>query len=115
VGDRHVGEQRLGTARWRAAGIEVPAHVVTADDATVGKPDPQPFLAAARALGVEPGRCLVCEDSDSGGRSRMSAGAATIAVGDQVWHHTPAARIPDLSALVVTVVTARGSIIVTTR
>jgi sugar-phosphatase len=36
------------------------------DDVTRGKPDPDPFLAAAEALGVEPARCLVVEDSAAG-------------------------------------------------
>lgn len=38
----------------------------TAEDVTVGKPDPQIFLVAAARLGVEPSRCVVVEDAPAG-------------------------------------------------
>ncbi len=39
-----------------------------------GKPDPHLFLAAARAGGVAPARCLVVEDSVPGSRAARAAG-----------------------------------------
>ncbi|MEZ5409443.1 MAG: HAD-IA family hydrolase [Acidimicrobiales bacterium] len=93
--------RRLGTARWQGAGLPVPERLVTADDVTAGKPDPQPFLAAARVLGVEPARCVVFEDSASGGRAAVAAGAAVVAVGQQPWPFEPAARVPDLRSVCV--------------
>lgn len=70
----------LAAARLRAAGIPSPARLVTADDITRGKPDPQPFLTAARVLGVDPGQCLVVEDAPSGLLAGRAAGCATIAL-----------------------------------
>jgi HAD superfamily hydrolase (TIGR01509 family) len=40
--------------------------IVSADDVTRHKPDPDVFLEAARRLGVEPRFCLVFEDTDPG-------------------------------------------------
>ena len=40
--------------------------IVSAEDVTVGKPDPQVFLAAAKRLGVDPARCVVVEDAEAG-------------------------------------------------
>lgn len=93
--------RRLGEARWRSAGVVVPAHVVTADDGIRGKPDPQPYLAAAALLGVEPARCIVFEDSPAGGAAAVAAGAITIAVGHQPWTAAPAARVTDLASVTV--------------
>lgn len=70
----------LAVARQRAAGIPVPAVVVTADDVVRGKPDPEPFLAAARLLGVDPSRCLVVEDAPAGLAAGRAAGMTTLAV-----------------------------------
>jgi HAD superfamily hydrolase (TIGR01509 family) len=44
-----------------------------------GKPDPAPYLAACKRLGVEPVQCLAVEDSLAGCRSAHSAGLFTIA------------------------------------
>ena len=95
--------RRLAVARWEGAGIPVPAadRSVSADDVSAGKPDPEPFLAAAACLGFDPTRCVVFEDSSSGGAAGAAAGATVIAVGDQPWSTKPAARIPDLTAVTV--------------
>ena len=54
--------------------------VVTADDVTRTKPDPEPYLTAARRLGVAPARCVVLEDSPSGVAAATAAGCAVVAV-----------------------------------
>ena len=56
------------------------AAVVTGDEVTHGKPHPEPYLAAARLLGVDIGRCVAIEDSVPGVASAEASGAATIAV-----------------------------------
>ncbi|MET7465212.1 HAD family phosphatase [Nonomuraea sp. NPDC005501] len=54
--------------------------VVTADDVTRTKPDPEPYLTAARLLGVQPVRCVVLEDSPTGVAAATAAGCAVVAV-----------------------------------
>ncbi len=95
--------RRLAEARWSGAGLARPAVTVTADDVEKGKPSPEPFLTAAHLLGVPPGRCVVFEDSASGGMAARSAGTIPIAVGSQVWPFAPAARIDDLTSVTVAV------------
>lgn len=93
--------RRLAEARWRGAGLPIPPVTVTAEDVERGKPDPEPFLTGAARLGVEPDRCLVLEDSPSGGAAARAAGALVIAVGPQPWPIEPEARIADLTRLSV--------------
>ncbi|NTV39923.1 MAG: HAD-IA family hydrolase [Demequinaceae bacterium] len=71
-------------ARIRLEGVGFPAPLVLigADDVTRGKPDPEGFLAAAEALGVDPGRCVVFEDSPAGLEAALAAGAQAVVVGD---------------------------------
>ena len=54
--------------------------VVVGDDVTDGKPHPEPYLTAARLLGVAPERCVAIEDSPTGVRSAMAAGCMTIGI-----------------------------------
>ena len=54
--------------------------VITGDEVEHGKPHPEPYLAAARALGVEVGDCVAIEDSPTGVRSAVAAGVPTLAV-----------------------------------
>ena len=50
------------------------------EDYPHGKPDPACFLLAARRLGLEPGECLVFEDSMAGVRAARAAGMCCIAL-----------------------------------
>lgn len=54
--------------------------LVTGDEVSHGKPHPEPYLAAARLLGVHPADCVAIEDSPTGVRSATAAGVPTIAV-----------------------------------
>ena len=54
-------------------GLEVDA-LVTAEDIRRGKPFPDLFLAAARALGARPESCIVIEDSEVGIEAAQRAG-----------------------------------------
>ncbi|MFJ3583136.1 HAD-IA family hydrolase [Streptomyces sp. NPDC090127] len=53
---------------------------VTADDTDRTKPHPEPYLAAARALGVDPAGCLAVEDSPAGIAAAEAAGCRVAAV-----------------------------------
>jgi HAD superfamily hydrolase (TIGR01509 family) len=54
--------------------------VVTAEDVSATKPDPEPYLLAAKLLEMEPGRCFALEDSPNGVASAEAAGCRVIAV-----------------------------------
>jgi beta-phosphoglucomutase len=54
--------------------------IVSAEDVTVGKPDPQVFLKAAEKLRVPPSRCVVVEDAAAGVEAAKRAGMRSIGV-----------------------------------
>jgi len=56
------------------------AAVVTGDEVQRGKPDPLPYLTAAKLLDVRPDDCVVVEDSVPGIMSGLAAGATVLAV-----------------------------------
>jgi beta-phosphoglucomutase len=62
--------------------------VVSSEDTTRGKPDPQVFLVAAERLGVPPGRCVVVEDAVAGVQAARAGGMKCIGV-TFVGHHPP--------------------------
>lgn len=53
--------------------------LVSGDEVSAGKPDPEPYLKGAESLGLEPGLCVALEDSKPGLASAEAAG--TIAIG----------------------------------
>jgi len=100
------GGRRLATTRLHAAGLAIPPTMITANDITHGKPDPQPYLAGAAALGFDPRTCLVFEDAPSGIRAAHAAGATVIALPTTYPREELAASdliIPSLAAVSVTV------------
>ena len=56
------------------------AFVLTGEDVTHGKPDPEMYLQAAAQLEIAPGEMLVLEDSGNGCAAAVAAGACTVAV-----------------------------------
>jgi beta-phosphoglucomutase family hydrolase len=56
------------------------AAVVTSEDVSRGKPDPEVFIAAATALRLPPGRCVVVEDAVVGVQAALAAGMPAVAV-----------------------------------
>jgi HAD superfamily hydrolase (TIGR01509 family) len=58
--------------------------VVTGDNVSHGKPHPEPYLHAARLLGVEPGACVAIEDSNPGASSAEAAGCRVLVVENHV-------------------------------
>jgi HAD superfamily hydrolase (TIGR01509 family) len=86
------GDRRLASVRLAAADIAAPV-LVTADDVTVAKPDPEGYLLAARRIGATPNDCLVVEDAAAGVEAGRRAGMrvagvrgveADLAVGDLI-------------------------------
>ena len=86
----------LAIARFSGAGIPYPSNIVCGDDVQRGKPDPEPYLAGAAKLGIDPANCVVFEDSPAGGAAAVAAGARVVAVGEVEWHVEPIARVKDL-------------------
>ena len=72
------GTRRLATGRIAAAGLPMPGELITADDVTVGKPDPAPYVLAAKRLGFEAKRCLVVEDAPAGVAAGLASGATVL-------------------------------------
>jgi len=60
--------------------------LVASEDTSRHKPEPEPFLEAARRLAVDPARCVVWEDSDLGIEAARRAGMTWIDVRS---FHTP--------------------------
>ncbi len=56
--------------------------IVTRSDVERPKPHPEPYLLAARRLGVDPAHIVAVEDSHAGVRSATAAGIATVMVPD---------------------------------
>jgi len=70
----------LARARLAAAGIPMPRFIVTAEDVTVGKPNPQCYILGAERLGVRPSDCLVFEDVPAGIQAGEAAGADVMVI-----------------------------------
>jgi HAD superfamily hydrolase (TIGR01509 family) len=56
------------------------ATIVSGDDVTRGKPDPQVFAIACERLSLSPSRCVVIEDAPVGIEAAMAAGTKSIGV-----------------------------------
>lgn len=92
----------LARARMGAAGVGMPAIAVTADDISASKPDPEGFLAAAAALGVDPSDCLVFEDSAAGIAAGRAARMRVVGVGAGAKAFGADWTVPDLAGVRVT-------------
>lgn len=72
------GNRVLATARLAGSGIARPEVVVTADDVTRGKPDPEGYALALRRLGAVAVRSVVFEDTPTGIAAARAAGVGTV-------------------------------------
>lgn len=93
----------LTLRRLAAVGIPLPKVLVAADDVTKGKPHPQPYMLAARALGFDASAAVAFEDAPAGLISAREAGAATVVVGAYEGEATAGLpRVADLTGVTVT-------------
>lgn len=69
----------LAEVRIKAAGLPVPKKMVTSNDITRGKPDPEPYVKGAGLLGYPIEKCVVFEDVPAGVQSGKSAKARVVA------------------------------------
>lgn len=77
----------LAIERLKAAGVPLPAVMVSADDVGTGKPDPACYILAAERLGVPVADCLVFEDAPVGIAAGVASGARVVVV--TTTHHQP--------------------------
>ena len=54
--------------------------ILTGDDVSEGKPHPEVYLRAAANFGLSPANMMVLEDSQTGCRAAVAAGAFAVAV-----------------------------------
>ncbi|SER52700.1 sugar-phosphatase [Faunimonas pinastri] len=73
-------DRGLADVRLQAAGIPLPDIIITAEDVSAGKPDPEGYAKAARLLGFEPAETIVFEDAPAGLLAGRNAGARTLAL-----------------------------------
>jgi HAD superfamily hydrolase (TIGR01509 family) len=83
--------------------------IIGGDDVLRGKPFPDPYLQAAKALGVRPEDCVAFEDSNTGLRSAEAAGTKAIGIpnfveipmipGRIIWTTLDGVRVKDLQKL----------------
>jgi len=85
--------RRLADAVIASAPTGSFAASITGDEVRLGKPDPEPYLAAAAALGLDAADCVAIEDSPTGVASALAAGCATLGVP----HVVPIAAAPGLT------------------
>jgi sugar-phosphatase len=70
----------LAHARLKAAQLPIPPLLITGDDVSRGKPDPQPYLMAASGLGIAAQACIVVEDAPAGIRAGKNAGMRVVGI-----------------------------------
>ena len=90
------GTRYLATARLKLANLPTPNVLVSADDVSKGKPDPEPYLMGAKLLGMKPAECLVIEDAPAGIRAAHAGGMKAIAITSTY----PASELQEADAVV---------------
>lgn len=73
------------------------AHIITANDISRSKPDPEGYLLGANKIGVAPKNCVVFEDSAQGVKAGKSAGAYVVGLTTTL----PAERIAPYSDRII--------------
>jgi HAD superfamily hydrolase (TIGR01509 family) len=76
---RRLADIVLGAIR-ADLGVDPFDMTVCGDEVPARKPDPAPYRQAMAGLGVEPGECLVIEDSRAGIGAGLAAGVAVLGV-----------------------------------
>ena len=73
-------QRELALRRLTAAGLPIPAILITAEDVSRGKPAPDGYALAAERLGVSANACLVFEDAPAGVLAGEAAGADLVVI-----------------------------------
>ena len=70
----------IGSVAGRTNALEFFEPLIIGDECVHAKPHPEPYLAACRAIDVDPERCVAFEDSVSGATAAVAAGVRTIGI-----------------------------------
>lgn len=89
--------QHLELLRWFP-----PAHIIYDDGTLAGKPAPDIYLRAAKALDLPPQSCLVIEDSRSGIQAAQAAGIGHITALGPAERHAELAELPGVTRVITT-------------
>lgn len=89
----------LARGRLTAAGVPIPAELVTANDIVNGKPSADPYLKGAENLGLSAADCIVFEDAPSGVKAGVAASARVIGIGQEVLETAAEIVINDLTGI----------------
>lgn len=92
------GLKEFAVIRLKDANLPIPEILVSADDVTKGKPDPEPYLKGAQLMKVDPAKCIVIEDAPNGIRAGRAAGIRVIGVGTTY----PVSELKEANAVVKT-------------
>ncbi|KAG0228148.1 hypothetical protein BGW42_002355 [Actinomortierella wolfii] len=68
----------MATLRFIQTGLPTPPILVSASDIVRGKPNPEGYLKASKAMGVDPKECVVFEDAPAGIRAGIASGAKAV-------------------------------------
>lgn len=74
------GPHGIALKSLSASGFNLPNVMICGENVQRGKPNPEPFITAAIALGFVPEQCIAFEDSPAGIISAKDAGCYTIAL-----------------------------------
>lgn len=74
------GSLPVASARIAITGLPTPAVLITAEQVSRGKPEPDAYQLGAKSLGLKPEECMVVEDAEAGIISGLAAGCKVIAV-----------------------------------
>jgi HAD superfamily hydrolase (TIGR01509 family) len=99
--------RRFAEAVLASTGLRF-AVTVCGEDVSATKPDPAPYLLAAKLLDVEPARCAALEDSPNGVASATAAGCLVVAVPSFTAIPTSPGRLVVSSLTDVSVATLRA-------
>lgn len=100
-------------AALNSAGFPQPDIFVVAEDVEQGKPNPDPYLLAARKCGADSARCVVFEDAPSGVRSGRAAGCKVVGLltthsREQMEEAEPDILVKDLSNISIEIKDSGG-------
>lgn len=98
------GTYPVASLRLATCGMPIPKVFVTSEQVEQGKPDPSPFLLAAKKLGLSAKHCLAFEDSNNGIKSAIAAGCDVVVIGEDssISHDKVVGRVNNYASLLST-------------